>query len=646
MSGSLPLLWSGGSQEEDNMCGICGVLYKDTGRYPDEPLLSAMCQTIVHRGPDDQGVVVRGNGGLGMRRLSIIDITTGHQPIANEDGSAYIVFNGEIYNHEDLRRDLESRGHIFATRCDTEAILHGYEEWGADVCSHLNGMFAFAVWIPGEQKLFLARDRIGIKPLYVYEDGEKVVFGSEIKAILKHPGIDRSLDLQALDNFLTVEYIPAPRSIFKHIRKLRPGHWMRFADGKSETGQYWHLHPSEQDISEDEAAEKLNHLLSESVRMRLLSDVPLGAFLSGGLDSTICVALMAQAAKEPVKTFSIGFEESSYNELSYARAVADMYGTEHHEFIIQPDALDLFEKLIHQLDEPLGDFSIFPTYLVSAMARKHVTVCLSGDGGDELFGGYDTYRAHRFASSVYSRIPRVVRTACIEPFAGALPPTSKKKGAVNAFKRFVEGTRLPESLYHARWMVFLSEMKRQSLFSGGVLEQLSGTDHYDFIKAWNCPSKKLNDITRTGYIDVHTYLTDNILVKVDRMSMAASLEARVPYLDHRVVEFAFTLPPRLKMRGLDTKVLLKKAFWNKLPDQVKNRDKQGFSIPIKNWIRRDLKEMLLGLLDPRIIGDQGFFNEKTVSKMVGEHLSGRANHSHTLWSLMVFQKWYDIYGKS
>jgi len=627
------------------MCGICGVLYKDRSRQASEEIVVSMCSTIVHRGPDDEGYIVSGNVGLGMRRLSIIDLSTGHQPILNEDGSKAIVFNGEIYNHNDLRYELESKGHIFKTKSDTEAILHGYEEWGADVCSKLNGMFAFAIWDRKRESLFLARDRMGIKPFYVYEDREKIVFGSEIKSILRHPDIDRDIDLQALDNFLAFEYIPAPRSIFRKIRKIKPAHWMKYENGKMSEKRYWQVVPHEKNMTLQQAEEKLSFLLSDSVKLRLLSDVPLGAFLSGGLDSSILVSLMAKASREQVKTFSIGFKESSYNELNYARAVAKKYNTEHHEFIIQPDALDLTEKLIKQLDEPFGDFSIFPTYLVSKMAREYVTVSLSGDGGDELFGGYDTYRAHMFAHSFYSKIPDFVKKGFILPAANALPPTKKKKGAVNSFKRFVEGTLLPEYLYHARWMVFLSEKERRKLLSDEILSELSKTDRYDFIRKFNCSSMDIDDVTRTGFIDLNTYLIDNILVKVDRMSMASSLEARVPYLDHRVVEFAFSLPPQFKMDRLSTKVILKKTFRDNLPDEIKNRGKQGFSIPIKNWIRKDLKEMMTGLLDKTKLNQQGFFKTDFVEKMMREHIQGRANHSHKLWALMVFEQWYDIYGK-
>ena len=625
------------------MCGICGIFYKNTDRRPDIQILKRMCDSMVHRGPDDEGQVVRGSAGLGMRRLSIIDLSTGHQPISNEDDSLWIVFNGEIYNFPSLRKELESCGHRFKTDTDTETILHGYEEWGESVCHRLNGMFGFAIWDLKKKSIFLARDRIGIKPLYYYEDREKWVFGSEIKAILQCSDILKTIDPQALNNFLTFEYIPSPRSIFKEIRKLQPGHWMTLSDGEKDIRPYWRLTPEEKAWTEADAKERLRELVKDAVRLRLVSDVPLGAFLSGGIDSTTVVSQMAGLMTQPVKTFSIGFKESSYNELKYARAVAKRYNTEHHEFIVQADALDLTEKLIKHLDEPLGDFSIFPTYLVSKMARDYVTVCLSGDGGDELFAGYDTYRAHHFDRRFYHLLPKLLKNKILYPASRLLPPRDKKKGIVNSFKRFIEGTQLPKSLYHARWMTFLKDEERQQLLMPDVLSEVNPHDPYDFIHGYGQEMDMLNDVTATGYIDVKTYLVDNILVKVDRMSMAPSLEARVPLLDHRIVEFAFSLPPNLKLRSMDTKYLLKKTFWDDFPSEVQNRDKQGFSIPIKNWIRNELKCMMLDLLHEDRLQQQGLFQPAMVSRLMDEHIRGIQNHSHKLWALMVFQQWYDLY---
>jgi asparagine synthase (glutamine-hydrolysing) len=625
------------------MCGICGLAYFDQGRSPDPAVLKRMCDTLVHRGPDDEGQAVMDSVGLGMRRLSIIDLKTGHQPLSNEDASVWIVFNGEIYNFRELRAELEARGHRFRTAADTESIVHGYEEWGEAVCERLNGIFAFGLWDRHSHKLLLARDHVGVKPLYVYSDGEKLVFGSELKAVLRSPGVRRTLDLDALNQYLTFEYIPSPASIFREIRKLEPGHWMALQDGAVRFHRYWTYTPHPEPFTEKAAVERLRILLRDAVRLQLVSDVPLGAFLSGGIDSSIMVAQMAKCMDRPVKTFSIGFRESSYNELQYARAVASKYGTEHHEFTIEARALDLTETLVRHLDEPFGDFSVFPTYLVSKMARDYVTVVLSGDGGDELFAGYDTYRAHRFDRRFYHRLPRILKRGLIDPLARALPPSDKKKGAVNSFKRFVQGTWLPRDLMHARWMVFLSESERRSLFTADALASLADETPYEAVLRHRREASAASDVAATGYVDLKTYLVDDILVKVDRMSMAVSLEARVPYLDHRIVEFALSLPPSLQMKGFQTKALLKKAFWDELPVEVQRRGKQGFSIPIKSWIRNELKPMMLDLLSEKRLGEQGLFRPDTVSALVREHLDGTENHSHKLWALMVFEQWFDLY---
>jgi asparagine synthase (glutamine-hydrolysing) len=625
------------------MCGISGVVHFDPNRPVDPAVLKRMCDSIVHRGPDDEGYEVRGCAGIGMRRLSIIDLNTGHQPLSNEDGSVSIVFNGEIYNFMELRALLEKAGHRFRTRSDTEVIVHGYEEWGEAVCGRLNGIFAFAIWDDRRKKLALGRDALGVKPLYVYRDSDKLAFGSEIKSILRCPGVSRTLDPDALNAYLTFEYVPGPMSIFREIRKLEPGHWMTLENGTVRTGRYWSGVPAPAAWTEEAAAERLRELLHDAVRIQLVSDVPLGAFLSGGIDSSIMVSRMARCMDRPVKTFSIGFRESSYNELKYARAVARKYGTEHRELVIEPRALELTETLVRHLDEPFGDFSIFPTYLVSKMAREAVTVVLSGDGGDELFAGYDTYRAHRFDRRFYHRLPKAVKRGLLDRLARSLPPTESKKGPVNSFKRFVQGTWLPKELMHGRWMVFLSEAERRALLTDGTFASLSAETPYESLLRFGREAAAADDVARMGYVDVKTYLPDDILVKVDRMSMAVSLEARVPFLDPRVVEFALSLPADLKTRGFDTKRILKKAFWDDLPPEVQNRGKQGFSIPIKNWIRNELRPMMQDLLSEDRIRRQGLFRPEFVSALVKEHMDGAENHSHKLWALMVFEQWFDLY---
>ncbi|MCG8605138.1 asparagine synthase (glutamine-hydrolyzing) [bacterium] len=624
------------------MCGICGVTFSDQASSVSRNSLKRMTDAIRHRGPDDEGWVLKGNCGLGMRRLSIIDLAGGYQPIANEDGSVWIVFNGEIYNHIELREELIKKGHTFRTLSDTEAILHAYEEYGEDCPKKLNGMFAFAIWDQNKRMLFLARDRLGIKPLYYYHDAKQFVFGSELKSILQVDSVPREIDPIALDVYLTVEYIPAPYTIFKSIAKLLPGHYLILKDGKAKIGKYWQLDFQEYDHSKGEIIEQLLSLLQDAVRVRLMSDVPLGALLSGGIDSSAIVALMSRVMDRPVQTFSIGFKEATYNESQHARTIAEHFKTEHHESVIEANALDLTERLVGHLDEPFGDFSIFPTYLVSKMAREQVTVALSGDGGDELFAGYDTYVANRIGKA-YGRFPKVIRHTFLENLLDRVPPTEKKKGLINRAKRFVEGMRLPEDLQHTRWMIFLQEAEKAELYSADLQTALTGHDSYGFIRRYFGETRTSDELNRQLYVDIKTYLVDDILVKVDRMSMATSLETRVPFLDHRLVEFTATIPGRHKLKGKSTKHILKQSLKNILPSEILQRGKEGFSIPIKNWLKDDLKPIMLDILDPSVVRRQGFFDPEFVQRLTNEHLTDVENHSHRLWAMMVFGIWQDIY---
>ena len=624
------------------MCGICGIINHQRDRVVEQHEIQAMCDAIIHRGPDEEGQYLNGPAGLGMRRLAIIDLSSGQQPIFNEDRTAAIVLNGEIYNHLELRRELEARGHLFRTHADTEVILHAWEEYGDSCPTYLNGMFAFAIWDERQQRLFIARDRLGKKPLYYYHDGHRLLFASEIKAILQVPGVPRDIDPQALDHFLTFEYIPAPLSIFRAIRKLPQGHWLKLQEGRLEVRRYWSLQYSASQRPEAELAEEFVALLRDAVKIRLMSEVPLGAFLSGGLDSSAVVAMMSQTAASGVKTFSIGFDNATYNELPYARAVARHFGSEHYEEIITPDAVRLTERIVRQLDEPLGDFSVFPTYMVSEMARKHVTVALSGDGGDELLGGYETYIAERMARR-YSRLPRWLRQGLIEPVVGLLPPTEKKKGFINKSRRFIEGCRLPADLQHVRWMIFLQEAEKQLLYSQGLQEALAGRDPYDFIRSAFSASGSPVPLDQQEYVDIVTYLVDDIMVKVDRMSMAVSLECRAPFLDYRVVEFCASLPAHLRLNGKRSKYLLKTALTGILPAEILNRRKEGFSIPIKSWMKEELRPMMLDFLSPQALQRTGCFEPGHVERLVREHLEGRENHSHRLWALLMFQMWHHEY---
>jgi asparagine synthase (glutamine-hydrolysing) len=631
------------------MCGICGIVNTENDHSPLSSLLSAMCQTITHRGPDDEGIHTEKHVGLGARRLSIIDIEGGHQPLSNEDGSIWAAHNGEVYNFPALREELKSLGHRFQTRTDTETIVHSYEQWGDEFVQRLRGMFATALWDRKKSRLIIIRDRVGIKPLYytLLKD-HTLVFGSELKTILKHPGVDRKIDPHALDLFLTIEYIPAPHSIFRNIHKLPAGSMLIHEKGETKITSYWNL-PSRitppEEISRLSLADCKDELyarLKESVKLRLLSDVPLGAFLSGGIDSSSIVGLMHELKASPLQTFSIGFKESSYNELDYARPIAERFNTDHKEHICSPEALSLTEKLIRHLDEPFGDFSVFPTYLVSKMARDHVKVILSGDGGDELFGGYEHYQAQKLSPRGLSSLVRTSLGRTI----GALPPLERKKGWWNKLRRYIEGLDHPYGSRHLRWMTFLSQRAKNGLYSDSFRDLLEDIKPLHEIPPFPDIFRDLPVFDRTNgelYIDLKSYLVDDILVKVDRMSMATSLETRVPLLDHKVIEFVFSLPGRLKIKGLTTKWLFKKTMERLLPRENIYRKKEGFSIPMKHWLKSELKELMCDTLNEERIREDGFFNWTQIQTMISAHLQGKENFSHQLWALMVFAIWKDHY---
>jgi asparagine synthase (glutamine-hydrolysing) len=620
------------------MCGICGQLRFD-GTAPAPGLAEAMCATIRHRGPDDEGHFRAGPLAMGMRRLNVIDLVSGSQPIYNETGTLAIVFNGEIYNFEALREDLLARGHRFATSSDTEVIVHGYEEYGKAVVERLNGMFAFAIWDTQAQRLFLARDRLGVKPLYLHVSPRALTFGSEIKTLLVDEAIERALDPTAFAHYLALEYVPAPRTLFAGIQKLPPGHTAEVgADGTLVVEPYWDpiavpQRPASQ--GEDELAEELRDLLTDAVRLRMISDVPLGAFLSGGIDSSTVVALMSGASSTPVKTFSIGFPDRSYDETAYAAEIARKFGTDHREFMVNPDVLNLVTTLVDYLDDPIGDFSVFPTYVLSQVTRDHVTVALSGDGGDELFGGYETYVADDLARQVSPWL----LAAPVRRALATIRPTDKKKGYINKLKRFAEGFDHPADLSHVRWMTFWTERELDALFVPEVGARVACSAH-DVIRPY-FEAGAYGPATRSMYVDIKTYMTDDILVKVDRMSMANSLEVRSPFLDYRVVEFALSLADDLKLRGRNGKYILKRAMKDLLPARITGRGKEGFSMPVKNWLRGDMRTLMRDVLTERRIEDKGFVRWPVVERLMEEHLAGRQNHSHKLWALIMFELWHD-----
>ena len=630
------------------MCGICGYVNAAGGGPASAELLARMCRTIVHRGPDDEGLHVEGPAALGNRRLSIIDVEGGHQPLSNEDGSLWIAYNGEAYNFAEVRDELLARGHAFTTRSDTETMVHAFEQWGPEFLSRFRGMFAFALWDAKGRKLRLVRDRVGIKPLYytLLPDGT-IVFGSELKAILVHPGVKREIEPRALDLFLTLEYVPAPHSIFKGIFKLPAGCILTWDEGRIDIRKYWDIEPpaaggDAKPASLASLQDELYALLKESVKLRLVSDVPLGAFLSGGIDSSTIVGLMRELGASPLRTYSIGFKDATYNELAHARRIAERFGTEHEDLVLEPHALELTEKLVRHLDEPLGDFSIFPTYLVSAMARKHVKVVLSGDGGDEIFAGYEHYQAQRLA-----RLPGVAAGAKMAGWATArLKPGDKKKGAWNKLRRFTQAFDHDADVRHFRWMMFLSRADREALYTDGLKRDLGGLPGLMDSAPFDDVYRRMADFDRTTgelYLDLKTYLVDDIMVKVDRMSMAASLEAREPLLDHKLIEFAFRLPGRLKLRGLTTKWIFKKTVERLLPKDIIYRRKEGFSIPIKHWLRVELREMMEDYLSEKRIAGAGLFRPEPIRAMIDAHVRGRENYSHQLWALLMFEIWRDTY---
>jgi asparagine synthase (glutamine-hydrolysing) len=620
------------------MCGIVGIIPRDGFRRPAREEIDLMVETLHHRGPDDTGSVTLPGAALGLKRLSIIDVAGGRQPIANEDGNVTFVGNGEIYNYRELREELIDKGHRFATGSDMEVVVHGYESWGDSVASRLNGQFAFALWDGPRKRLLAARDRAGEKPFYYYQGPQDIFFASEIKALLVRDDVPRQLDLEGLDTFLTYEFIIAPHTIFQGIRKLPAAHILTVEGGSITTRRYWDV-PSEvdRDRSEQEWVEELRGTLARAVEAQMMSDVPLGAFLSGGIDSSSVVAYMSRASKRPVKTFSISFQEGSYDESSYARQVSELFGTEHHEERIDPQVVDLFDKLVVHLDEPFADVSYFPTYLVSQVAAREVKVVLSGDGGDELFAGYDWYVADRICRSL-DRFPGRAALRTLAAWSEVFPPSEKKKGLINKAKRFLTGATASPNLEHYRWLWYLNPEDKLDLYTDDFIAGIRSFDPgLPVVQALGELNGDL--LNRQLHADFKIFLADDILVKVDRMSMATSLEARAPFLDRDVIELAFRMPGSMKLKGVTRKHILKQAMKGILPESILYRRKEGFSIPMKNWLRGELRPLMLELLSEDCIRRRGLFRWPAVERHISEHLEGRANHAHRLFPLMVFERW-------
>jgi len=629
------------------MCGITGWANLDSHAQPPagaRELLHSMCERMVHRGPDSEGLMVSGSVALGMRRLAIIDLVTGEQPTRNEDKSVAVILNGEIYNYRELRQDLEKRGHSFRSQSDTEVLPHLYEEFGEGMLERLNGMFAFALWDSKRRKLLLARDRFGEKPLYWGVFNKTLLFASEPKVLLAHPSVTSSLNLEALRRYLSFDYVPAPLSIYQGINKLPAAHMLTLEDGKIETRRYWHLKYKTQEPppSEGEAAEHLLQLMGDSVRMRLVSDVPLGILLSGGVDSSTIAALAVRASSEPVKTFSISFAESSFDESSYARAVAKFLGTDHHEERLSANlAANLVGEIGAWMDEPFSDPSLVPTYLLSRFTRRHVTVALGGDGGDEIFAGYPMYQGHRLAA-IYSRTPNFLRAGLIEPLVGLLPVKTKNLSFDYKAKRFIAGSKYEPVVRHHIWFGSFAPEEQKQLLTPEVLAASSSDIYHDARQIWNeCDSTDV--VERMQSIDTQLYLAEDILTKVDRASMAVSLEVRAPFLDPRVAEFAASLPASYKLRGRTTKYILKRAVKDYLPPSVIRRGKKGFGVPVAEWLKENLRPLARDLLSPDRVRRAGVFNPDYVSRLQDEHERGVANHRKLLWTLLMFELWHESF---
>lgn len=630
------------------MCGIAGVAWASDADPFERGVLQRMIDAITHRGPDDQGIYESPAGygpgaSLGHRRLSIIDLGGGHQPLSNEDGSVWIVFNGEIYNYQELQPALQRQGHRFRTSSDTETIVHLYEQYGPDCVKQLRGMFAFAIWDQNRRQLFLARDRLGKKPLVYRQESQRLLFASELKALLQVPGVPRELDRRALDAYLTYQYVPHPQSILKGFAKLPPAHWALYSDGQLQIERYWQPAysppPRPSDFgSKEDAQRKLRETLTTAVKLRMRSDVPLGAFLSGGIDSTIIAGLMQSLSTRAVKTFSIGFPVAAFDERSYAREAAQHLGTEHHEQVVEPSALQILPRLIWHYDEPFADSSAIPTMYLSEMTRREVTVSLSGDGGDELFAGYQRYQAVKLGAWI-DRLPKFVRNFLAAPIWQRIPASVRQKSKRRRFKRLLSALALEPRRRYLKWVSIFDDERRAELYAPEFRESLEGSDPAEFLfQAYTaCPDRDF--VTQTTCADVLTYLPCDILTKVDIASMAFALEARAPFLDHEVVDLAARMPLEWKIHGRQGKQILIDTFADLLPKRIQTRAKMGFGVPLDHWFRNELRPLVEDVLLSKSSLDRGIFQPDQVRRLIHEHVLGQWDHSYRLWSLLVLELW-------
>ncbi len=621
------------------MCGICGF------NWNDKELVTAMANEIAHRGPDQRGIFCLDEISLGHMRLSIIDLSEhGRQPMSNEDGSIHLVFNGEIYNFQELRKDLLDKGHHFISRSDSEVIIHNYEEYGLDAIHKLRGMFAFAIWDANRKSLLIVRDRIGIKPLYYYYKDGKLVFASEIKAILKDKTIERKLNHQALYDYIGFEFVPSPQTMFQNIFKVPAGHYLMLKDGQVELKKYWDLsfERNINSLSYEDAVGRLVELFEHAVKSHLVSDVPIGVFLSGGLDSSAIVAMMRRNISGPLRTFTIGYPDKTFSELDYAQQVADCFETEHHVLMIEELKPDHIEKALWHFDEPITDFSAIPLLLLCEKAKVHAIVCLSGEGGDESFAGYDRFKASSM-ERFYRAIPSFVRKHIIERLVESIPDQPQKKGAINELKRFIEGVNLRPEGQHLRWQYF-GNSKQDSLLFNKEFRNVVAFDPFRQVREYSARCDAADRINREIFLDLQFMMTDSVLMKVDKMSMASSIEIRVPFLDHVFVEFMASLPGNWKLKGLRTKHIFRSAFKGILPDTIINRGKQGYGLPVKHLLRDQLKQYMIDLLNESPIIRQNM-DPNYVNHLIHEHLKMTKNNNHVLWSLMNVAIWHNKFLK-
>ena len=623
------------------MCGICGIIDYGSGEDVKKQVLAKMSAAIKHRGPDDEGIYVKGGGSLGHRRLKIIDLSdTGHQPMCNEDGKIWLVFNGEIYNYRELRQELVNQGHVFKSKSDTETVIHLYEKYQEDCVKYLRGMFAFAIWDDNRQRLFLARDRVGKKPLlYSFVDGA-FYFASEFSSLLESGAIKKEIDYNAIDYYLTFGYVPAPLTIYKEVFKLMPANTLVFEKGKIITNRYWSLDYGKKiKISEKDAQEEVLSRLKEAVKIRLYSDVPLGAFLSGGIDSSTVVALMSQLSSARIKTFSIGFQEQDYSELKYARNIAERYNTEHHEFIVKPKALEILPLLVERYGEPFADSSCIPTYYVAQVTRGYVTTALNGDGGDEIFAGYERYQGMA-AAEIYQRLPYLFKTLS-SGIARVFPDSINPKNRLRNLKRFIQAISLKPAQRYLNWLsIFENSFKHEFLYSQDFGKNLNIMNPSDYLASYFDRFKELNIIDRVSMVDINTTLPNDYLVKVDIATMANSLEGRSPFLDHKLMEFVVSLPAEYRMKGFNKKYILKKVIKDLVPKENIYRRKMGFGVPVGEWFRSELKGFLIDNLLSETSLKRGYFRPQVVKNMVSQHIERKANYSQQLWSLLMLELWH------